>query len=275
MGVIRALIILVLAGLILGGSAYVSYELFWKPKVLDEQDRITKESRLVAEAPPDLSLPVFEKAMALLKAGKSSEAQLAFQDFLRVFPKSTKTAEVRRELGTLNLATVFTPGGSADTVSYTVKSGDSLVRVASKFKTHADLIYRASGLDSINLQIGQKLTVPKLEPGIEIDRTAGTVTLLNQGAFFKDYAVLSTKVPTGVRSTKVVDKVALKDSKRVAFGSRDYAESERWLMLGGGVMIRGYVAKAGETPPTGILLSPSDMDELFVLVSRGVPVTIK
>jgi hypothetical protein len=34
---VRTLIILVLVGLILGGSAYFTYELYWKPRKLDQR----------------------------------------------------------------------------------------------------------------------------------------------------------------------------------------------------------------------------------------------
>jgi len=275
MVIIRTLIILVLVGLILGGAAFFSYELFWKPQKLDEEDRRAKAEQPAPTPPPDFSLPDFEKAMALVKSGNTEAARTALKDFLRNHPDSTKRAEAKTALGEIHLAGIFSPVESPDKTSYAVARGDSLVKVASKFKTNADLVYRASNLDSINLQIGQKLFIPQLETAIVVNREAGTVTLLNRGEFFKEYPALSVKVPAGVNSTKVADKIALKGSNRVAFGHKDYAESDRWLMLGGGAVIRGQ-AEGVEGPfPAGIILSQPDMEEIFLLVSRGAPVTIQ
>ena len=38
MSIFRTLVILVLVGLILGGSAFFAYELYWKPRHLDMED---------------------------------------------------------------------------------------------------------------------------------------------------------------------------------------------------------------------------------------------
>ena len=39
MAIVRTLIILALVGLILGGSAFFAYELYWKPRKLDMEDK--------------------------------------------------------------------------------------------------------------------------------------------------------------------------------------------------------------------------------------------
>lgn len=275
MVIIRTLIILGLVGLILGGAAYFSYELFWMPQKLDEEDRRAKAEQPAPTPPPDFSLPDFEKAQALVKAGDTGAARAALREFLRVHPESTKRAEAKAVLGGINVAAVFSTEETPDKTAYTVARGDSLVKVASKFKTNADLVYRASNLESINLQIGQKLFIPQMETAIVVDRKNGTLTLLNRGEFFKEYPTLSVKVPSAVTSTKVADKIALKGSNRVAFGHKDYAESDRWLMLGGGAVIRGHAGGAEGSFPAGIILSQPDMEELFLLVSRGSPVTIQ
>ena len=47
-------------------------------------------------------------------------------------------------------------------------------------------------------------------------------------------------------------------------------------MLGSaGVVIRGLPEGAGATPPPGIIVAQPDIEEIFLLVSRGTPVTIQ
>jgi hypothetical protein len=164
------------------------------------------------------------------------------------------------------------------------------------------MIYRSNNLDTIALSVGQPLYIPQLNTSIVIDRKAKTVTLFNDGEFLKEYPAESVKTPgmSGVTKTKVADKVALQGSTRVAFGDKRYTDSDRWVMLGQGVVIRGVppapaepppAASAAPTPaeaapqaapehkprvyPPGILVAPEDIEEIFLLVSRGTPVTIQ
>lgn len=51
--------------------------------------------------------------------------------------------------------------------TYTVKSGDYLSKIASKYGTTVDYIKELNGLKSTNLQIGQKLKVPAKAAGEE------------------------------------------------------------------------------------------------------------
>ena len=65
------------------------------------------------------------------------------------------------------------------------------MKIAAKFKSNAELIFRANKMETINLKIGQPLVIPQLDISVVVDRKAGTVTLLNKGQFFKEYRTLS------------------------------------------------------------------------------------
>ena len=52
------------------------------------------------------------------------------------------------------------PAGSGDTVTYTVKGGDNLTKIAKKFGTTVKAIRSASGLKGNDIKVGQKLKVP-------------------------------------------------------------------------------------------------------------------
>lgn len=277
MFIFRALVILVVAGLILGGSAYFAYELYWKPNQLDREDQIAKATQAAPTPPPDPSIPVFEKALAFKQSGDLEKAVPALSDFVRDYPKSPKAREAKAALGEINSDKLFGPDPEGKTI-YTVVSGDSLVKIASKLKTNAELIFRLNNLESINLRVGQQLQVPQIESSLAIDRKGQTVTLLNKGQFFKEYPSLSFKIPGGSSATpvqaKIADKLALNGANRVAFGEKNYADSDRWLMVSGNITIRGMPEGSEENPPHGIILSRSDMEEIFLLTGRGSPVTI-
>lgn len=270
----RAIVILILIVVIFGGAAYFAYDLYWKPQELDRKDR--EVVRAAPTPPPDYTLPAFEKAMQTRRAGDLEAARAALADFLRSYPDSTKIVEARQALGEVNSERFFSRTASPGKTEYVVASRDSLARIASKFKSSPELIFRINNLENINLKIGQVLVVPEVQATLVIDHKAKTVTLLNNGEFFREYPILSFKSPRPAAETKtrVVDKIAMLDSKRIAFGEKQYFDCERWLAFAGGVTLRG-VPDGTEAMPGGIVVSSDSMDEIFLLSNRGTAVTIQ
>jgi LysM repeat protein len=274
----KSLTILLLVAGILGGSAYFLHELYYKEKKLDVVEQ-TATPTPTPEPTPDPAIAAFEALKPTL-AQNTPAARDALVQFLEAHPVSPKSAEARATLGRINLALFRDPTTNPTSTVYTVKKGDSLVRIASIHKSNAELIYWANALPTINLQIGQQLLVPVFDPALVVDRTNSTVTLFNGGEFFKEYPAASLQIAaTGPVETKVLDRIARKGETRVAFGHKDYPDTERLVLLGtGGLSIRPVPAPAedGTTPPapTGIVLAPEDFAEIFVLVKSGTPVTI-
>lgn len=280
----KIITIFLLVAAIAGGSGYLVYEMYLKPKRLD---RLEKEA-VAAAVPtptPDPSLAAFKSLEPLLEQN-TIEARDALQTFLKDHPGSPMESAVREALGRINIAIVLSPMPTPEKTNYVVKKGDSLVKIAAQFKTGAELIYRTNQLQTINLKIGQELVIPPMpEIQIVLNRASGIVTLLNNGVFFKEYPTLSIKLPPAVAKgtveTKVHEKLAMKAGTRVAFGTKDFDGSDRWVVLGlSGVTIRGMPAPGADgvpaaAPPTGIIVDPAAAEEIFVLVRRGTPVSIQ
>ncbi|MFZ9919713.1 MAG: LysM peptidoglycan-binding domain-containing protein [Terrimicrobiaceae bacterium] len=274
----KSLTILLLVGGILGGTAYFLHELYYKEKKLDLIE-VTATPTPAPEPTPDPSIAAFEALKPTL-AQNTIQTRDAVLQFLAAHPESPKAAEARTVLGRVNLALYRDPAATPTNPVYTVKKGDSLVKIASQNKSNAELIYWANGLGSINLQIGQQLLVPVFEAALVVNKASSTVTLFNNGEFFKEYPATSIQVAgTSLIETKVADRVARKGEARVAFGHKDYPDTEKLVLLGtGGIAIRPTPAPAadGTMPPTppGIVLNPEDFAEIYVLVKTGTPVTI-
>ena len=60
----------------------------------------------------------------------------------------------------LKLPTTSSETPSSNTVDYTVKSGDSLYKIAGQYNVTVDAIKRANNLTTNTLQIGQVLRIP-------------------------------------------------------------------------------------------------------------------
>ena len=275
---LKSLTILLLVGGILGGTAYFLHELYYKEKKLDLIE-VTATPTPAPEPTPDPSIAAFEALKPTL-APNTIQTRDAVLQFLAAHPESPKAAEARTVLGRVNLALYRDPAATPTNPVYTVKKGDSLVKIASQNKSNAELIYWANGLGSINLQIGQQLLVPVFEAALVVNKASSTVTLFNNGEVFKEYPATSIQVAgTSLIETKVADRVARKGEARVAFGHKDYPDTEKLVLLGtGGIAIRPTPAPAadGTMPPTplGIVLNPEDFAEIYVLVKTGTPVTI-
>ncbi|MEI6033998.1 MAG: LysM peptidoglycan-binding domain-containing protein [Verrucomicrobiae bacterium] len=277
--IIRTLAILILVAAILGGSGYFAYEYFLKPAKLDIQEKKMPQPT----PPPDPSIAAFEALKPHL-GQETPEAQAAFEGFLNAYPASPMAPAARAAIGKINAARILSTEISPEKTAYSVVSGDSLVKIAAKHKSGAELIYRANRLATINLKIGQVLVIPKLATSLVVDRAANTVTLLNGGAFVREYPLKSLKLPPsaakGTVETKVTDKIAMNGTVRAAFGTKDFEGSERSVILGiPGVMLRGTPPAAADSTlppmPSGIVLDPAEAEEIFVLTTKGTPVTIK
>lgn len=282
MKIFKLCLIIFLLVLIIGGIGLFYYVAFWKPRDLHAQEqKAPAQAAPMVTATPDYTVPAFEKAMGLLKAGNIPEARQALTDFITAYPQSSKISDVKKALGDLNTTEFFSATASPDKSTYTVVRGDSLVRIASHFKTNAELIFQINNLANINLKIGQELLIPKPEVSILIDRKNHTLTLLNHGQFFKEYPILALKVgnlpPHGTVQSKVTDKLAMQNGKRLAFGDKDYFGSERHILLAhSGLIIRSAPQNTPQDQmPGGIVLAAPDIEEMFAMVNRGTPVTIE
>ncbi len=275
--ILKTLVILVLAVAIFGSAGYFAFELFIQP------NRIPPEEALHGPPtpPPDPSLPELDKALKLKAQHKQVEARLALEAFLDNYPYSTKLAEARKALGQINVDIFFSATASPEKIRYEVRPGAALAKIERKLKTTRELLMRSNNLDDpTRLRIGQVLYVSQPEFSIVLDRKLHTLTLLNHHRFFKEYAAVDWGAPPAKKgmekvpiAAKVSEKIAWRDGARVAFGTREYAGSDRWV----GTTVKGYTfyTQGGKKPPSGIGFAPDDMEELSTLLSKNVPVSIQ
>jgi LysM repeat protein len=172
---------------------------------------------------------------------------------------------------------------SPEKQEYIVKSGDVLARIAAKLKTTPELIMRTNNLNGTMLHIGDRLYVSHPEFSLLITRNSKLVVLLDRGAFFKQYHIHTVKIP-GKQPPKIATRVAevqaWKDGKRVGFGTREYANSTRWIRINAPHYLL-YSEPDGAhpvtdvpPPPNGLGMKASDLDELSSLVNSKTAVTV-
>ena len=279
---IHIAIVALVAFLVVGGSGWFFYSLYVRPQAAlrAEQRQIAKAAEKEAAAPaPDEA--AYAALAQQLQGAAPAVVQERWTEFLEAYPDSPRAAEGRAVLGPVNMAALFAPTSNENREIHTVAKGDSLYKIARKQSVTIDLIARANNLDGTMLQIGQQLVVPKMEITATVDLGAKTLRLDNGGKFLREYPLLSAKVPSLTPGTtieaRVSDAVVENGGKRLTYGQKGYSEGSRTLILSSpGVSISSVAADTPEDQlPPGIVVKDTDMADIFVLLTRGVPVTIK
>ena len=308
----KFLTLLILGLLIFGSATYFAYELFIKPGRIEKVEKLTKAAATTPTPGPDPGAHELQRLKSLQAGGDAVAARDGLKTWIETHPNSPLLKDARNQLGQANMSLLFQPSSNPSVVTYTVLKGDSLAKIATKHKSNAELIQRANNLPGIGLQIGQQLVIPVLNPSLELDRAGKTMVLLDNAAFVKQYTLLSSPAaplkPIPPVTTKILDKIATSGTKRVAFGDKSYAQSERMILLSGNSSIVGFDPPIPQPTPTnpvtpaistnsivtgstnaalspnpvptpaqlppGYVLSKEDLLEIFPLVSRNTPVII-
>src|ERR1700722_13740059 len=274
---VKILVVASLAIGVFGGGGFVAYRLFFKKG--DPAGRNQNEP--VITPTPDPGIAMFSQAKRVIASGDQNEAQKILLSLVQSFPDSTRINEARKLLGDLNISTFFSPEPGPDKTEYVVTRGDSIARIAAKTKNPAELIFKANGLDSLTIQPGRRLILPKGQFSLVVNTKKGDVTLMNNGIFFRWYKPLEVKLPPKVvlGQFKTREKIAWSAGIQVAFGEKKYLGSSRWIVISGsGITLYSETnpqTPNAQKPGAGMMLAPADMEELFALVPKDTPVTVK
>ncbi|MFQ3577957.1 MAG: LysM peptidoglycan-binding domain-containing protein, partial [Verrucomicrobiia bacterium] len=165
---------------------------------------------------------------------------------------------IKNVLGEVNITHLLTPAEGPNKIVHSIVRGDSIARIASRYNVPADLIFRANGLMNLNIRVGGTLFIPQLDARVVIYRGHAVLQIFDGDAFFKEYPLVSARIPSGVilpTETVVAEKIAMKDGKRVAFGEADYFATQRSITLRSpGLNIQALPPGAvGGASPTGFV----------------------
>jgi hypothetical protein len=286
----KTIIILLLAAAIFGGAAYYTNELFIKPRQAIQLEKNAPPT----PPPPDPALPEFTKAVEVLQSGDLLSARDAFNRFVEQNPHSMKLDQAKEYLGAINTDLFLSNKPAPEKQVYVVKKGDVLNRVARITKTTPELLMRANGLTGIMLRIDQRLYYTPASFSLVVSKRTKKVVLLNNGKFFKQYAITTLPPAKATASKKasstavvkqqgkVIEKIAwAPNGARVIFTDKEYAEATFWVSLSvpGHTIYSEADPASGQTPnkpPTGgIGVAPEAAAELAIMLSKGNPVTVE
>jgi lipoprotein-anchoring transpeptidase ErfK/SrfK len=239
------------------------------------------ESRNISATQPQPAInSQIQAALALRNQGKLTAAR----DLLRPLADPDAPEQLLALLGELNAQVVFSPVPAPEKVDHTIVTGDTLGKLAKKYGTTMELIKRGNGLSRDMIRLGDRLRIYQGRFAIDVSKSANSLTLTDNGKFFKRYRVGTgqySKTPVG--EFKVTMRIAQPpwyraDGSTVPFGHPDNILGTHWL----GLDVRSYgIHGTWETNSIGkqssagcIRLLNDDVGELYTLLPEGTPITI-
>ena len=228
---------------------------------------------------------------ALRSDGSLAEARSKCYEALAQSGDAVVRAEAESLLGLINIELLFSPAPMPEKEEYSVQAGDSLDRIARKFKTTVDLIAKGNLLKSHVIRPGDRLRVFKGVFAIAVSKAGNDLVLSADGKFIKRYRVGTGqfgKTPAG--TFVIVDKIVdppwwRPDGKVIPFGDKENVLGTRWMSIAaveGTEHAAGYGIHGtweddtiGKQASAGcIRMHNPDVEELFILVPAGTRVTI-
>ncbi len=220
----------------------------------------------------------------------------AREKYLSILERTGKSLrpQIEMEIARLGMELVTSPRPMKGKVDYLIQSGDSLSSITAKFNCPTLLIQKANNIkETARVRVGDRLFIlDHPDFSVIVSKSQNTLTLLLGGQFFKKYSVgtgMHAKTPAG--TFKIVDKIAEPpwwpgDGRpSIPFGDPANILGTRWLALaatGDTPNVRGYGIHGtwddnsiGKQSSAGcVRMHNPEVEELFMLLPRGTPVTI-
>jgi lipoprotein-anchoring transpeptidase ErfK/SrfK len=256
----------------------------------------TNIARLVAAKKPPQNPVIVGQLLADAKAAEEQrelpKAREKYLKFLKEASDPASIAEVESRLGRINIELTTTPNPMPEKVDYIVKNGDSIEKIARKFNSTVDLVQKSNSMANSNLiKAGDHLRIFSGKFSITVSKTRNDLLLTMNDGFFKRYSVGTGKfgkTPLGkfILTEHIKEPVWWRpDGAEVPYGDKNNILGTRWMTLratGTTPDARGYGihgtwddTSIGKAESAGcIRMRNPEVEELFILVPAGTPVTI-
>ncbi len=236
-------------------------------------------------------LAILKEAKDLETANKHEEAFQKYRSIITATNDSRIVEMAEFEMGKLSIAVLFSPIMTSEKMSYSVRPGDSLEKIAKSHGTTVNLIRRANGFSEAKvLHAGDTLVLTKAVFSLVCSKSANDMVLYINGLFCKRYRVCTGKMgktPEGTFAVndKIVEPPWWRGDKMLPFGDKENILGTRWMSIkatGSTPSVKGYGihgtwndASIGTADSAGcIRMHNADVEEVFDILPLGAKVTI-
>ena len=179
---------------------------------------------------------------------------------------------------------VFKNGQNPEVALYEVKSGDTLGKIARKFRTTSALIKKLNDLSSEKIHLGQKLKVWNAPFTILILKYRNLLVLKTDKRIMRAYIVstgkkeMATPAGTYTIKLKLVDPIWYHNGKAYQPGDPENGLGTRWMgfnLDSYGIHGTIHPDQIGQSVSSGcVRMHNEDAEELFDLIPEGTKVVI-
>ncbi|MEM7261705.1 MAG: L,D-transpeptidase family protein [Planctomycetota bacterium] len=197
-------------------------------------------------------------------------------------------ARLREKLDPIVDRIVFSPYSDPRFEIYTVQSGDSLDRIARKFKTTVETIQRVNRLDTTIIHPKDKLKVLGGDLKIIVDKTEFRLDVQLNGRYLFSSPVglgKDGRTPIGgfVIETRQTNPDWFARGRKVPYGDPENPLGNRWLGFKDTDQYDGFGIHGTDEPDTigtessagCVRLRDAEVKALFALIPRGTAVSIR
>ena len=157
---------------------------------------------------------IFAEAKRNVENNPAKARSMAFQLMNKYEVGSQAWKHAADVVGTVNINTMMNKLPSDKNQLYTVVSGDSLSRIASKNKTTAALIMKVNQVDGSIIRPGQKFTVYRGDWKVNLLKNNKLALVFDGDELFKAYEFTAGNLPAGEKWANFRDKLGFSDADK-------------------------------------------------------------
>jgi lipoprotein-anchoring transpeptidase ErfK/SrfK len=226
---------------------------------------------------------LLNEAKALQAKGDLPGLKSVYQKLVNDFPNSGEVMNWQKKIDDINIRLLFSPALTPKSVLYEIVPGDTLTKIARKFKTTPDLIKKSNGLSDDKIIPGRKVKVWNAPFSIVVDKSQNILILKSDEEIIKTYIVSTGKdncTPVGnfKITSKLINPTWFKTGAVVPPESPENILGTRWMGLD-----RPSYGIHGTTEPQSlgkqatqgcVRMSNQEVEELYTIIPVGTEVTI-
>lgn len=226
---------------------------------------------------------LLNQAKALETKGDYAGELVLYQKLTADFFSSQELANWQKKIEELNIKLIFSPVITQKSVSYQIKPGDTLAKIAKEFNTTVELVKKSNNLSGDKILPGKMIKAWNAPFNILVNKSQNILLLKTNEEVFKTYVVAtgtnnSTPVGTFKITEKLMNPTWFKAGAVVASGSPENVLGTRWM----GFNLSGYGIHGTIEPQTlgrqvtqgCVRMANPDVEELYTIVPKGTEVTI-
>jgi len=225
----------------------------------------------------------FEAAIAYEQSNEWFNARQSWQQFIEDYPDFERIDEAQEHLSRSNMQLLFGNVAVPQSTEYTVANGDTLGKIAKRFRTTVDLIQRRNNLKNHIIKVGDKLSIWNAPFEIYVDKSRNILMVKSENEVFKVYRVSTgagSSTPTGdfKITSRLIDPVWYHHGVIVPSGTPENFLGTRWLgfdLPKYGIHGTHEPERIGQSVSAGcVRMRNDDVEELFSYIPEGIRVTI-